>query len=189
MIKQAALLAAGAMAMIWVSGCTVHPNGEREERERATREGKPFVVPATQRSRPPLPANPTPDDLVRYALLTSPEVEQHYWDWRAAIEQIPQDGTQPTNLAISAGTSISGGNPSRDRTTATLSNDPMANIVWPSKLSAAARRAMDHARAAGLRFQKAKLDLRQKVLEACYDYALAAEQIRLETETIGLLKR
>jgi outer membrane protein TolC len=118
----------------------------------------------------------------------NPELEQRYWEWRSAIEQIPQDGTQATSLAVSAGTSISHGNISLDRTTLTLGNDPMANIVWPSKLSAAARRALDNARAAGLRFQKAKLELRQKVLETCYDYALSAEQIRLENANVELLK-
>jgi outer membrane protein TolC len=178
----------GVGSMLWMSGCTVHPSGEREERALARKEGEPFQLPATQRSQPPLPDQPTADDLVRYALLTSPEVEQHYWDWRSAIEQIPQDGTQATNLALTGGTSLSRGNMSLDRTTATLGNDPMADIVWPSKLSAAARRALDDARAAGARFQSAKLELRQKVLEVCYDYALSSEEIRLDTKSAELLK-
>jgi outer membrane protein, heavy metal efflux system len=174
--------------IVILSGCTVHPKGEDEERAAAIKEGKPFSEPATQRVVPELPSDPTPDDLVRYALLTSPELEQHYWEWRAAIEQIPQDGTQATNLVIGAGTAITRGNISRDRTTLTLGNDPMADIVLPSKLSAATQRALENARAAGLRFQKVKLDLRQKVLNACYDYALTSETIRLETANAALLK-
>ena len=64
----------------------------------------------------------------------------------------------------------------------------MADIVLPPKLSAAARRALENARAAGLRFRKAQFDLRNKVLAAYYDYALTAELIRLEQANGQLLK-
>jgi len=188
MLKHLFIATVALVPTLWISGCTVHPPGERRERDLASQEGKTFQTPTTQRVLPTLPNQPTPDDLVRYALLTSPELEQRYWDWRAAIEQIPQDGTQATNLAITGGTSISRGTMSLDRTTLTLNNDPMADIVWPTKLSAAAHRALDDARAADLRFQRAKLELRQKVLEASYDYALTVEQIRLETASAELLK-
>src|SRR5580692_4519373 len=97
-----------------LAGCTVHPPGEAEERHAAIVAGKPFEQPVMTRAR--LPANPTPDDLVRVALLNNAELEQRYWDWRAAIEQIPQDGTQSTNLALSAGTTLSNGAVSRERT-------------------------------------------------------------------------
>ena len=174
--------------LIALGGCTVHPKGEQAERSAALRSGKPFEKPVSERTAPSLPANPTPDDLVRYALLTNADLEQRYWDWRAAIEQIPQDGTQPTNLALSAGTTLNKGNLSRERTTLAAFNDPMADIVWPEKLSVAARRALDNSRAAGLRFQRAKFDLRNKVLSAYYDYALTAELIRLEETNTELLQ-
>jgi outer membrane protein TolC len=188
MRKYVFTMSVGVASILWVSGCTVHPTGERRERALALHEGAPFRAPATQRVQPPLPEQPTPDDLVRHALLTNPELEKRYWEWRAAIEQIPQDGTQAGNFAISGNTSISSGKMSLDRTTVTLGNDPMADLVWPSKLSAAARRALDVARAAGMRFQEAKLELRQNVLDACDDYALLAEQIRLETASAELLE-
>ena len=171
-----------------LGGCTVHPQGEQEERRAALHAGKPFERPVSERSAPPLPENPTTDDLVRYALLTNADLEQRYWDWRSAIEQIPQDGTQPTNLAISAGTTLNNGKFSRDRTTLAAFNDPMADIVWPEKISVAAKRALENARASGLRFQKAKFDLRNKLLAAYYDYALSAELIRLEEANAELLQ-
>ena len=171
-----------------LGGCTVHPAGEQEERNAALHAGKPFDKPVSERSAPPFPENPTADDLVRYALLTNADLEQRYWDWRSAIEQIPQDGTQPTNLALSAGTTLNKGNLSRDRTTLSAFNDPMADIVWPEKISVAAKRALENARAAGLRFQKAKYDLRNKVLAAYYDYALNSELIRLEEANAELLQ-
>jgi outer membrane protein TolC len=174
--------------MVGVGGCTVHPEGEQEERHAALEAGKPFQAPIDQRSPPTLPDNPTADDLVRYALLTNADLEKQYWEWRAAIEQIPQDGSQATNLAISSGTTISDGSLSRERTTLSAVNDPMADIVLPEKLSVAAQRALANAHAAGLRFQKEKFAVRKKVLDAYYDYALTAELIRLEEANAALLQ-
>ena len=182
------LLLTAALLLVVVSGCTVHPDGERQERQAAEVQGVPYHEPADQRTLPVLPDDPTPDELVRYALLASPELEQHYWEWRSAIEQVPQDGTEPTNLVVYAGVPVTRGSTAFNRTTVTVANDPMADIVWPSKLSAAANRALDNARAAGFRFQQAKYDLRQRVLNADYDYALAAELLRLQQADVDLLR-
>jgi outer membrane protein TolC len=171
-----------------LAGCTVHPSGEREERSAALTAGKPFEKAIDHRQSPPLPENPTPDQLVDYALLNSAELEQHYWEWRSAIEQIPQDGTQSTTLNLSAGTSITNGRTGWGSSTLGLSNDPMTDIKWPGKLDAAARQTLENARASGRRFIKAKYDLRNKVLGAWYDYALNAELIRLEQSNQQLLQ-
>jgi cobalt-zinc-cadmium efflux system outer membrane protein len=171
-----------------VAGCTVHPPGESEERETAARLGKPYEKPYEDRNIPALSANPTPEQIVEYALLTNADLEQRYWTWRAAIEQIPQDGTQATSLNIAAGTSITRGHASWGSTTLTLANDPMTDIKWPGKLDAAANQTLENARAAGKRFIKAKYDLRNKVLSAYYDYALTAELIRLEQSNEQLLE-
>jgi outer membrane protein, heavy metal efflux system len=186
--NRTVLFVSGIVVTLLLGGCTIHPQGEREERNAAAHESGSFEKPVSQRQAPPLPANPTPDDLVRYAMLNNADLEERYWDWRAAIEQVPIEGTQPTNLAISAGTTLDRGSFSRDRTTLTAMNDPMADIVWPEKLSVAAKRALENARAAGRRFQNAKLELRSKVLDAYYDYALEAELIRLEETNAQLLQ-
>ena len=176
------------ISALMLAGCTVHPPGEQQERQSALRAGAPFTKPIEQRQVPPLPANPAPDDLVRRALLASPELEQRYWEWRSAIEQIPQDGTQAANLSLSGATSITRGRMSFDTTTLSLGNDPMADILLPTKLSAAAQRALENARAAGLRFRKEQFELRGKVLSAYADYALTAELIRLEQSNAQLLQ-
>jgi len=171
-----------------VAGCTVHPPGEREERDAASQAGKPFEKWIEVRRIPPLPENPTPDQLVEYALLNNAELEQHYWEWRSAIEQIPQDGTQSSTLNIAAGTNITNGHTSWGSSTVALSNDPMTDIKWPGKLDAAAKETLENAKAAGQRFIMAKYDLRNKVLSAYYDYALNAELIRLQQSNQQLLK-
>jgi outer membrane protein TolC len=177
-----------ACAAILLAGCTVHPPGEQNERSAAEKAGQPFAARPEARRAPPLPDDVTPGQLVDYALLTNADLEQKYWQWRSAIEQIPQDGTQATNLVLSANVSILRGRTGFNQTTLSAGNDPMADIILPPKLSAAARRALENARAAGLRFRKAQFDLRAKVLGAWYDYALTTELIRLEQSNSQLLK-
>lgn len=181
----------GLWALVLLAGlasCTVHPPGEREERTAALQVGKPFEKRIEVREIAPLPDNPTPDQLVDYALLNNAGLEQHYWEWRSAIEQIPQDATQTSTLNVAAGTSITHGHTSWSSSTLALSNDPMTDIKWPGKLDAAAKQTLEDARATGHRFLKAKYDLRYKVLSAYYDYALNAELIRLEQSNQQLLK-
>jgi cobalt-zinc-cadmium efflux system outer membrane protein len=186
-MRKLTFCASLAVLMV-LTGCTIHPRGETDERQAALQAGKPFTRPVEQRQVHPLPQNPTPDDLVRRALLASAELEQRYWEWGAAIEQIPQDGTQATNLALFGATSITRGRMSLDTSTLSLGNDPMADILLPIKLSGAAQRALENARAAGLRFRKAQFELRGKVLSADADYALTAELIRLEQSNAELLQ-
>ena len=176
------------LGLILIGGCTVHPPGENEERQAALDAGKPYEKPADHRAAPSLPENPKVDDLVHYALLTNADLEQQYWQWRAAIEQVTIDGTQPTSLAISLSTTPNNGAFAPDRTFATAGNDPMTDIPSPGKLSAAARRSLENARAAGVRFRKAQFELRSKVVSAYDDYALNAELIRLGEENIQLLQ-
>jgi cobalt-zinc-cadmium efflux system outer membrane protein len=180
--------AAALSAALTLAGCTVHPPGESAEREAALNAGKPFERRPEERDLPPLPENRSLDDLVNRALLVNGDLEQKYWEWRSAIEQIPQDGTQPTNLVLFAGVPIERGSTSFKRTTVTVANDPMADIQWPDKPTTAARRALEMARAFGLRFQRARYELREKVLNAYYDYSLNAELIRLEQENAQLLQ-
>ena len=169
-------------------GCTVHPPGETEERRAALEAGRPFAAAVERRQVPDLPDHPTPDDLVSRALLSNADLEQKYWAWRSAIEQVPQDGTQATNLALSAGLDITRGRIGQESATLGLGNDPMADLVLPPKLSTAARRALENARAAGLRFRKAQFELRAKVLGAYAEYALTAELARIEESNVGLLQ-
>jgi outer membrane protein TolC len=179
----AALLAILAIA-ITLTGCTIHPPGESDERSDATRLGKPYEHRTTQT----LPPNPTLDQLVEFAEYSNADVEQAYWNWRSAIEQVPQDGTQTASLNLSAGSTFTRGHTSWGSSNAGLSNDPMTDIKLPNKLDAAARESLETARAAGRRFFKAKFELRSKVLTAYYQFALTAELANLESSNEQLLE-
>ena len=137
---------------------------------------------------PSLPTAPTPDDLVHYALMRNADLEQRYWEWRSAIEQIPQDGTQASTLALSGGATLTRGKATAGSSSIGLLNDPMTDIHWPGTLATAAQRSLENARAAGIRFRKAQYELRNKVLSAYDDYALNGELIRLEQANAQLLQ-
>ena len=172
-----------ALASLLV-GCTFHPEGESDERKLSLGAGKAFESVTL----PPLSTLPTRDDLVLRALKSNGGLQAQYWEWRSAIEQIPQDGTQSTNIALFAGMGITNGSTSLDASTLGLGNDPMADIVLPPKLSTAAKRALENARAAGLRFRRAQFELRSKVLAAYADYALTSQLIDLQNANTRLLE-
>ncbi|MCK6459853.1 MAG: hypothetical protein L6Q95_08155, partial [Planctomycetes bacterium] len=122
------LLAAGLAA------CAIRPVGEAAERDRAAEAGEAFVQRFEERELPPLPPEAGLDAMLERALLANADLERAYWEWRAALERVPQESTTPTAAAFSLETMLSGGMGSfLDRSSATLSNDPMANIVWPKK--------------------------------------------------------
>jgi outer membrane protein, heavy metal efflux system len=180
---------ARALALSCLGGfagaCTYHPPGERQERTRAGVEGAPFGPLPPCRPVPALPDTPTADDLVRHALLTSPRVEVAYWEWRSAIERVPQAGTPETTLAAFGSVGLKGEGSVWDRTTLGLQNDPMFNLPPPSRIRARAWKALEEARAAGLRFEQAKWDLRHRVVEAYYDYVLVADSARIADLDVG----
>ncbi len=173
------------VATFFLSGCAIHPAGEKEERRRAGEAGRPYVE---RPALPPLPASPTAEDYLRHAFLSNSDLEARYWEWRAALEQIPQDASLP-NAAIPFSYMFKGGGMKAwDRTTLGITNDPMTNIPFPSKLAAAGRRALEAARAAGLRFEGAKFLLQAQVLSTYYDLALLGETLRIQEETVALLR-
>jgi cobalt-zinc-cadmium efflux system outer membrane protein len=169
------------------TSCTVSPTGERAERAAATQAGVRYQHSSGDRALPTLSPDAPPDELVRYALLTNADLEARYWEWRSAIEQIPQEGTQKTNVSISLNSLITNGSSAARLTSLGVGNDAMNNLILPGKLKIAATIAMDNARAAGFRFDSARYKLRSSVLTAYLDYALTAELIRLEGENNQLL--
>ena len=161
-----------SLVVLLIAACVAHPEGERDERARALEAGREFDA---HLDPPPLPENPRLEDYLRVAFLANAELRTRYWEWRAALERIPQEGSPP-NAALSFAYLFSDENLSAwDRTTLGLTSDPMTNVPFPGKLALAARRALEEARAAGQRFEAAKFGLQARVLSLYYDLALHAE--------------
>jgi outer membrane protein TolC len=173
------------VCLLLLSGCALRPAGEKELREQAEERGRAWG----ERVEPtPLPERPTAMECLRHAFLANAGLQRAYWEWRAAVEQVPQDSSWPRAM-LSFNTLFSEGNAKLwDRTTVGLSNDPMTSIPWPGKLSTAGRRALEQARAAGARFAQAKFDLQGRVLTAYAELALLGESIRVREEELALLR-
>jgi outer membrane protein TolC len=179
------LLAIATLAAL-LGGCALRPSGESQERDRAAKEGHPYEESAPP---PSLGDRPGPDDYLHFAFVKNADLEARYWEWRSALEQIPQDSSWP-NPAVSFSYMFSKENMKAwDRTTLGVFNDPMTNIPFPTKLATAGRAALENARATGRRFEEAKFLLQAKVLTIYYDLALLGESLRIQRETVVLLKQ
>jgi cobalt-zinc-cadmium efflux system outer membrane protein len=181
-MRAAALVLAPALLL---SGCALRPAGERAERKRIEDAGAGYLGRVEP---PPLPQKPGPEDYLRHAFLRNSELEARYWEWRQAIERVPQVSSPP-NAAVPFSYLFSAGQMKAwDRTTLGISNDPMTNIPFPSKLATAGRKALEEARAAGRRFEEAKFRLQGEVLSNYYELALHGELFRIQEENVALLR-
>ncbi len=172
-----------APLLLAIAGCALRPAGEDEERDRIEAAGRVYAEDA---AAPALPGAPSVEDYLRVAFAGNAELRRRYEEWRAAIEQVPQDSSFP-DAALSFGYLMRGGGMKAwDRTTLGIGNEPMVMIPYPGKLAAAGRRALEEARAAGLEFEAARFDLQERVRAAYLDLALFGESIRLQEERVRL---
>lgn len=167
--------------LLALAGCVFSPEGEDDERKRA-HDAWPGESPAA------LDPNASLEGILEHAYLSNAGLKERWWAWRAALEQIPQDASQPTTLAITYAQMFEKGETSWGQATFGVVNDPMANFVWPGKLKAAGRRALENARASGHRFEGARLELRAKVVMAWFDYAFLGESIRTREAELAFLE-
>jgi cobalt-zinc-cadmium efflux system outer membrane protein len=183
--RAAALLLATALA----AGCVLAPRATRDERLRAAAAGRAWERPADERALPDLPERPDWRQVLERAFLANGDLEAAWFDWRAALARIDVAGAYPnTNVSFGFQYMFSPGNMKAwDRTTLSVQPDPMQNLSFPTKVYAAARVALDEARAAGERFAAAKFTLQQQVLTAWLDYALLAEKVRIARDDVALL--
>jgi outer membrane protein TolC len=171
-----------ALALL-AAGCAFLPEGESGERAKLDEAGRAFAGDVVV---PELPADPAPEDYLRHAFLASDELRQRYFEWRSAIEVVPQVSSLP-NLSFSFETMLDRkGMGFLDRSTLGLSTNQMP---LPSKLAAAGREALEAARAAGFRFLATKFEIQGQVLAALADYALLGESIPIREEDVELLRQ
>lgn len=175
---------------VFLAGCVLAPQGAKHELGALDRSGRPFERAFEDRGLPELPPEPTAQDILKRALLSNGEVEAAYYEWAKAVHRIEQAGGYPnTPLSLNLSYMLSGGGTNVfDRMTMNIGSDPMENLAFPPKVYQAAKVALDDARAAGRRFIGAKLDVQKKILSAWAEYALLTEKIRVQEETVSLLK-
>ena len=169
------------MGLLTLAGCVFSPEGEDEERKRA-RDSWPGESPAE------INPDASLEEILKHAYLFNAGLKERWWAWQAALEQIPQDASQPSTLSITYAQMFEGGQTSWSQATFGLVNDPMANLVLPIKLKTAGRRALEIARAAGHRFESSRLELRAKIVMAWFEYALLGESIRTREADLSLLE-
>lgn len=175
-----------------LAGCVLKPREAGREAERLSATGERFGYArgsAGVRVRAPeLPEQPTWRDVLRRAFLANGDLEAAYHEWAMAVERIDQAGTWPTsNLELGFEYMFSAERMKAfDRTTVSVGlMDPSA---LPNKTFQNAKVATHEAQAAGERFRAAKFELQMRVLQAWADYALQAEQARINQENVVLLR-
>jgi outer membrane protein TolC len=126
------------------------------------------------------------EDYLQRAFRSSALLRQRYWEWRAALERVPQAASPPM-IALSLSHLFEGGGLAWERTTVGLAIDSTQNLPLPPKLAAEGRRALEEARAAAARFEAERLRLQAEVLSLHLDLALHAELLRIQEERVDLL--
>ena len=159
-------IAALLMLPLAVAGCTVHPPGETEERQPRWRRGGPSPRRSSGDRSPTCPSTQRRTTSCSVPLLSNPDLEQKYWAWRSAIEQVPQDGTPATNLALVGRAGHRAGAHRTGRRDARPGERPDGRHRAAAEALDRRPAGMENARAAGLRFRKAQFELRAKVLRA-----------------------
>jgi len=127
-----------------------------------------------------LPADPTLDDYLRYALAHSPKLEAAFQEWKAALERVPQARALPDpQLRYSYFVRAS-----MTQQAAGLSQ----TFPWYEKLKARGQARLEAARAAEQRFERARLALIAEVKEAYAEYAYLRQAIDVMEENRQILQ-
>lgn len=172
-------------ASLW-SGCTVRPDGESGERDRAAAAGTAYAKPFAERELPELAPEAALPAWIAHAELANGMLEAAFHRWVAALEQVPQASTQDATAMLGAEHRFAGGD-ALDRTGLMLMSDTMNNLLLPGRLAARGEAALARARAAAAEFDRTRLALQREVAEAYWALALRDEEIRLQQELRSLL--
>lgn len=157
-------------ACAWLSACTVHPEGEASERELAQAAGAAWQKPFAERTLPLLTPQSQLTDYLAHAEQGNGALEAAWNRWIAALEQVPQDGTQPTTAMLGIDHTLDGGK-ALDRTALSLMSDAMNNLMLPQRLTARAEAALERARVAAAEFDQVRFSIQRTVAEAYFQLA------------------
>ncbi|MCY2929080.1 MAG: TolC family protein [Planctomycetota bacterium] len=170
------------------AGCSLEPAATKGQREQVGKAGRAYAA-GEKRTIPDLPAQPDWRDVLHRAFLVNGQLEATYYEWRAAVDRVAPAAAWPnSNLMLGYDYAfMKGGMKGWNATTLTATVDPAMMLSLPVKAETAGKVALAEAQAAGKRFEAAKFTLQQAVLSAWADYALAAEKVRVQGESVALL--
>ena len=180
--------AVGAALALALAGCVIHPAGEAEERAAAEAAGERYAKAFAERALPELSPDASLDALQRRAALANGMLEQRYWEWRAALERIPEMATFGANTNVSFEAMFEDGRTNWNRQLVSIATEPGMGLQWPGKLAAGGAEALAMAQAAGQRFALAGLELAAEARTAWVEWALAHELARLQATDFALLE-
>jgi outer membrane protein TolC len=169
-----------------LSACSVSIDGEQAERDRAKTLGARYEKPFADRELPPLQPDSDLAAWIAHAESSNGELEAAYYEWLAAIEEVPQAATQDTTAMIGLEHTLDGGS-ALDRTGLMLMTDTMANWVLPGRLRDRGHAALLRARAAGSVFVTRRLALQREVAERSIELAMRDREIELQERLLRSL--
>jgi cobalt-zinc-cadmium efflux system outer membrane protein len=163
----------------------VGPRASRTSAPRPSARAPRSPSPNPKRDLPALAVDAALVDLIHYTFQSNAEIEAAYYDWRAALERVPQAvALDDPRLAYQYMLA-----PSRmtrwDRTTLGLGQ----MVPFPGKRELAGKVAFAAAVAAGHRFEGAKFDLQADVVESACMLWLAEETVRIGQANLDLLRQ
>jgi outer membrane protein TolC len=170
------------LAVLLLAGCSVA--GEEAERSEWEKRKKPFIVPHGDRILPNFGTDPSPEEALRYAFLSNARIEQAFFEWKMALERVPQMSSLD-DPRFSFDYLFSKGMMSKwDRTTLGVSQ----MIPFPGKLEKAGQIALQEAIATRRRFEDAKFMLQADVIEAYQELLRIDTSLEIAAENLNLLK-
>lgn len=176
-----ALLLAAALSL---TSCSVHVEGEQQQRDLAQELGARYAKPFAERELPPLSPDASLADWIAHAEQGHGGLEAKWHEWIAAIEEVPQAATQDTQPMLGIEHTLDGG-AALDRTGLMLMTDTMANFVAPGRLGDRGLATLSRARIVGAAFVSARLQLQADVTERFTALALQDREIALQERLVA----
>lgn len=170
-----------ALAVSLLAGC----NGIPTKDEKAARNQLLFTG-ATYRPHdqkfplPPLSSDSSLSNFLMFAMLNQPKVEAAYYDWAASVERITQARSFP-DPQFTFQMDI-------QNVVTSIMPGLMGTIPWPDKLRVGAQIASAESQAKYFAFQSAVLQSAFDVKRAYYQLHFLIEKIRVNQETLKLLR-
>ena len=177
------LLCAALLAnAVLFAGCASRPlPAEKEARQQAADVGRTYRPEGGKPALPVLSPESPPADYLRFALLSHPQVEAAYYDWRAAVEAIaPARALPDPQITFQA-----------DITDTVMSLMPglMFDIMAPGKRAAMGREATASSAVAYRTYVTAVIGAAAEVRKAWVELAYLEEALALRRQSAALLEQ